>query len=283
VTSTPLFVTDTTPSRRFPLYCRGNVGEVFPNVMTPMTASLFRDAAARGQERAVLQLGMASPSHVAGADSVFTGVFGGYLYGNVSLARVAAARIPGMKPSDIDRELYGLSHAPPYHRQRGDRSALGTLRGLRQMMAALFRSAAAAAPTRAVRAQIGAWRKTLPPPDVMDDAALVDVVGGTPSWVELMMYHLLLVSGFSGVTRSTVERLVARLDEPGLVNVLTAGLGTIESARPAQDLWRLGRVVAPHLVGAAPRRRGQLPRILTRPRPCRHLGLPPGWLAVTAP
>ncbi|MGH9270829.1 MAG: hypothetical protein ACRDZ2_06120, partial [Ilumatobacteraceae bacterium] len=82
---------------------------MFPNVMTPMTASLFRVSAARGQERAILEFGMASRSHFEGQDSVLTGVFGGYLYGNVSLGRVGAARVPGMSAADIDRELFGLS------------------------------------------------------------------------------------------------------------------------------------------------------------------------------
>ena len=63
------------------------------------------------------------------------------------------------------------------------------------------------------------------------------------TWVERMMYQLLHVSVMSGVTRSVLERLVARFDEPGLVNVLTAGLGTIESALPANELWQLGRTV----------------------------------------
>ena len=34
-------VIDDEPSPRFPVYTRGNAGEVFPNVMTPMTGSLI--------------------------------------------------------------------------------------------------------------------------------------------------------------------------------------------------------------------------------------------------
>ncbi len=228
---------------RFPIYCRGNVGEVFPNVMTPMTASLFRESAARGQERAVLEFGMVSRSHVEGQDSVLTGVFGGYLYGNLSLGRVGAARVPAMSVADIDRELFGVSDAPPHRRQRGERSALGTARGLRQMTRSLLRSERAAAPARTARADVANWLATLPSAESSDGATLVARVDGGQAWMERMMYHLLHVSAMSGVTRSVLERLVARFDEPGLVNVLTAGLGTIESARPANELWRLGRTV----------------------------------------
>ena len=47
-------VIDDEPSRTFPLYCRGNMGEVYPNVMTPLTGSLVYRAAQRGQEAVVL-------------------------------------------------------------------------------------------------------------------------------------------------------------------------------------------------------------------------------------
>jgi len=239
-----LFVTDTTPSARFPIYCRGNVGEVFPNVMTPMSSSLLRDPAARGQERMMVEFGMASPAHFVDSDSVLTGVFGGYMYGNVSLGRVGAARIPGLKAADIDRELFGLSDAAPYVRQRGDRDARGSARAMRQMLRALFRADSVAAPARAAGAEVAAWRATLPPIESSDQPTLVNVAAGVSPWFEWMMYHLLFTSAFSGLTRSIVERLVAKFDEPGLVNVLTAGLGTVESARPANELWRLGRLVA---------------------------------------
>ena len=41
-----------------------------------------------------------------------------------------------------------------------------------------------------------------------------------------------------------LERLVADIGDDDLVNRLTSGLGTIESAEPPVDLWRLGRLVA---------------------------------------
>jgi pyruvate,water dikinase len=41
-----------------------------------------------------------------------------------------------------------------------------------------------------------------------------------------------------------LERLLAAQGGDGLVNRLTAGLGTIESAEPATELWQLGRLIA---------------------------------------
>ena len=83
-------VIDDEPSRTFPLYCRGNMGEVYPNVMTPLTGSLVYRAAQRGQETVVLGLGFLSRSHLDDSSGAITGVFGGYLYGNVSMMRARA-------------------------------------------------------------------------------------------------------------------------------------------------------------------------------------------------
>ena len=65
------------------------------------------------------------------------------------------------------------------------------------------------------------------------------------------MYELLRASTGAGFGRSLLERLVAAQGGDDLVNRLTAGLGTIESAEPAGDLWRLGRLggASPALAG----------------------------------
>ena len=45
------------PCTNRPLWCRGNVGEVFPNVMTPLTFSLYFEAIGRGQESVRTRVG----------------------------------------------------------------------------------------------------------------------------------------------------------------------------------------------------------------------------------
>jgi hypothetical protein len=37
---TSRWIVDDIPSARFPIYGRGNAGEIFPNVVTPLTGSL---------------------------------------------------------------------------------------------------------------------------------------------------------------------------------------------------------------------------------------------------
>jgi hypothetical protein len=59
------WIVDATPSGRFPLHCRGNVGEVFPNVVSPLTGSLAIRGAVRGQERWAVEFGTASAEQLS--------------------------------------------------------------------------------------------------------------------------------------------------------------------------------------------------------------------------
>ena len=83
------------------------------------------------------------------------------------------------------------------------------------------------------------------------DAELIAVLRSLDEANERMMYELLRASTGAGFGRSLLERLVAAQGGDDLVNRLTAGLGTIESAEPAGELWRLGRAAAssPALTG----------------------------------
>ena len=112
-------------SARFPLVCRGNCGEVYPNVVSPITGSIVSVPFAAGQTRLGLEAGMVSPRQLAefdGRRSAFAPMFAGYLYANVSLARSAVLRTPGLTVEMVDRQMFGLTGAPGHRRGPGDLS-----------------------------------------------------------------------------------------------------------------------------------------------------------------
>lgn len=118
---------DTEPNQRFTLYTRGNVGEVFPHVMTALTGTLIGDAVRQGQVEVFLEMGVLRPHEVSGP-SVGTGVFGGYLYMSGSAMRLFGVRMPGMSPRDADEQVMGeVTDVPPYRRAKGDRNLIATL------------------------------------------------------------------------------------------------------------------------------------------------------------
>src|SRR5215207_6048551 len=70
-----IWVADSEPNPRFTLYTRGNVGEVFPHVMTALTGTLIGDAVRQGQVEVFVEMGVLRRHEVRGP-SVGTGVFG---------------------------------------------------------------------------------------------------------------------------------------------------------------------------------------------------------------
>ena len=123
-----IWVADTEADERFPLYCRGNVGEVFPHVITALTATLIGDSVRRHQTQLFVDLGVLRP-HEATGPTVSTGVFGGYLYMNASTMRLFGVRMPGMNPGMAEEQVTGsVGVLPPYQRQKGDRNLAATHR-----------------------------------------------------------------------------------------------------------------------------------------------------------
>jgi rifampicin phosphotransferase len=227
------------------LWCRGNVGEVFPNVMTPLTFSLYFEAIGRGQAISAREWGMVTAKQYAAfdpSDAWATGVFGGYLYGNVTLARTAVARSPGLTVEMVDEQMFGLSDAPDHRRGKGERDVRAAARTVRKLLATLGRPDEDA--LRGDQADIALYVRAQPEVTSVSNDDLLGVARSLPPWAERMMHHLLGVSAAAGIARAMLERAVAPLDEPGLENRLTAGLGSVESAEPPRELWDLGRVVA---------------------------------------
>ena len=118
---------DAVPSVEFPVYSRGNVGEAFPNVLSPLSGSLMLEASARSQVRFFLATGVLSPRQVRDPRNAMFAQFHGYLYANVSMARIAAVRAPGMSMDDIDAQYSGVDLLPPYAPRTAAIRAIETL------------------------------------------------------------------------------------------------------------------------------------------------------------
>lgn len=243
-TADKYWLIDGDPSPRFPVYTRGNAGEVFPNVMTPMTGSLIGDASDEGQTKAMRATGLLVRKDLAGSETIGTGVFGGYLYGNLSLIRVACERAPGLSAEDGDRQVAGLTdEAPPHRRRRGDRSPVATIRSSFVMGSRLLRPNIDRVNT--ARAETDRWRASVPDPADRSDHELIDLVRSYPPRFADRMQLLLEFSGYAGAGGAMMEQFADRVGAPtGAAAALTAGLGTIDSASPALRLWALGRRVA---------------------------------------
>ncbi len=240
---TGIWVTDTEPNERFTLYTRGNVGEVFPHVITPLTGTLIGDAIRQAQSEVLVEMGVLRRREVVGA-SATTGVFGGYLYMNGSAMRLFGVRMPGMSWRDADEGVMGaVEGVPPYEPKKGDRNLVASLATVRYSTRLLRRPDLEFLAT--ARGDAQRWLATMPDLAVAPDQQLLRWLDGFSARQAASMKRLLQAAMFAGARRGILDQLLEqRHAPPGLANRIVSGTGDVDSARLAQRMWLLGRIVA---------------------------------------
>lgn len=238
-----IWVADMEPSERYPLYTRGNTGEVFPHVLSALGGTLMGDDVGRAQMEVFREIGFVTPRDIDGI-RLGTGVFGGYLYGNGSLARIMGVRTPGMNATTSDEQVFGkVEGLPPYRPAKGDRNLLATARVTIFLMKILRDPDLA--PLDRARADAPAWVVSMPDPATAADDELLAFVADYPQRLAASMKRLLYFSMIAAGPRAVLDKVIDRPGlKAGLANRLVSGIDDVDSARIAQEQWALGRVVA---------------------------------------
>jgi pyruvate,water dikinase len=237
------WVVDDEPSQRYPLYTRGNVGEVFPTVVSPLTWSLYGREAELGWRNAFRRWGAFSEQDFGDEPMTILGVFGGYCYLNLSLIRIFAVRAPGLTVDDMDHQIFGDSDAPPYRRGPGDKRPMASVRVGGTLVRTLF--AKALPELEQDRVDVAAWLRALPDSAVASDVQLVDVIRGFQPHFRRLFDHHIMTTFQATVGPGILQKLCTdKLGDPSLVVSLLGGIGSVESAEPSVALWDLGRIVA---------------------------------------
>ena len=230
-------------SRRFPVYTRGNAGEVYPQPVFPLSAGLATSFGGDPARDLLSATGMLTAAECGEAGDVFMGVFGGYMYLNLSVPRVLAIRTPGTTPLEADATFLGSeSLAPPHVASRGDSNLLATLRGLRYGWRVL--TATDLPDLDAGIREVDRWRATLPDVATATDEELAAAaVEALPMLSRLFTVHLAITGG-SGIGLDVLRQLCRRrLGDPSRALALLGGLGGVNSADPSFALWDLSRIV----------------------------------------
>ena len=238
-----IWVADTEPNERFTLYTRGNVGEVFPHVITALTGTLIGDAIRQAQSDVFVEMGMLRAAEVVGP-SVGTGVFGGYLYMSGSAMRLFGVRMPGMTWRDADEQVMGtVEGAPDYEASQGDRNLAASWAIVRHSTKLLRRPDLGFLAT--ARTDAERWLATMPNLAEASDEELVRWLDDFPPRQAASMRRLLQAAMIAGAPRGILDRILEpRQAPPGLVNRIVGGTGDVDSAQLAQRMWVLGRIVA---------------------------------------
>jgi pyruvate,water dikinase len=239
-----IWVIDDEPSTERPDWTRGNVGEVFPEVVSPITWSSLGARAEDGWRDAFVTFGALAHADYEADVRNLLGVFGGYCYLNLTTNRLFAARTPGISPADIDRLLFGeMEDAPIWKPPAGARNLGRTGRAIRSLLGILGAKSTPEVDDDITK--VDRWLASQPDLATASDADILATIKRyEPLFQELFARHI-LTSFKTSVSTSVLEQLLAKHagGEVG-VTTLIGGLGGVVSAAPASRLWTLGRDVA---------------------------------------
>lgn len=237
-----IWETDNPPSAKWPLYTRGNVGEVFPEVVLPFTWDLIGKAAEDGWREAFVKMGMVADGDFSDdEDMIILSVFGGYCYINASYVRLLGVRAPGGKVENIDTMFFGESDAPAYEQRDGDKNFKATLMVGKTLLRLLSTKELPAMEQDKVK--VGRFLDRYPGDDAPNDELMAYCRSFTPLFEALFSRHI--DNTFShALVAGAMTDLVLKADRVDLLVSILGGIGDIESAAPAVAMWNLSRLEA---------------------------------------
>ena len=233
---------DDSPSKSFPIYTRGNVGEVFPDPVSPLTADHTWHGAGDIGIRDFMYRFTIDPDEVDPDNKLMFEIFGGYMYLNLSVARLMGSRSSGMTPEMVDMGFFGSSSAlPPYQPRPKDEDEQITAR-VDALMFAWMTSTEfpkVATLTETVESVV----KDRPDLSSVDDMTLVQRTRDMmPLFAEIFSAHS-EASAAASVTMGAITGLALGLGKPGLDLRIAGGLGGVASAAPSFAMWQISRIV----------------------------------------
>ncbi len=237
-------VTDTELSARFPIYTRANVGEVFPDPVTPSTRSPLLWESELGWRDAYVRMGAFDAAEFP--DDAFTilGVAGGYCYLNASVMRLFGERAPGLSWKLIDEQFFGAQPGIPDYVQRPGDVRPDLTERLQETFGWVFTQANVDDLDRLTehRERTIALRARRPDFEAMSDQELWEYAHELFPWHREFFSEHLFVSTLSTVPVGVIQGTAEAVGRPDLILPLMAGFGQVDSAEPSYAMWALSRL-----------------------------------------
>jgi rifampicin phosphotransferase len=234
------------PSTRFPVHTRGNVSEVFPDPITPLSATTgFLQNFEDGYRDAFVAAKVWDESIYEGeVRFALMGCLGGYVYINMSYLRVFAVRVPGYTPELLDMS-YGVdSSVAPYENERQDwhEDRARTAEVQRWIDEEVF-GAADLRHFDAERRTVLAERDRRPDLAASSDAELVDRIRSLNPGLRTVFQMHAEASLKAGFALGGVVAAATAAGRPELAFELIGGVGDVDSTGPTVLLARIAELV----------------------------------------
>ena len=240
------YVTDTDLSTRFPIYTRANVGEVFPDPVTPLTSDTALYLAELGWRDAWVRMGAFEHSEFPEDTFCQLGVVGGYCYLNASIIRLFGERAPGLSWQAMDEQFFGAQPGiPPYEEMAGDvrpdlTVKVGETFGWVLSKTSLDQLDELTA-DRNESIRIAAERPDL---SKLSDRELWERYDGLLPLHRRYFGQHLFTTYMATVPLGIISGVATAVGRPDLIMPIISGIGEVDSAAPSQAMWDMGRQVA---------------------------------------
>jgi rifampicin phosphotransferase len=242
MSSWPIFDAD---SKTFPIYSRANVGEIFPDPISPLNASAgFQANLEPGWRDAFVACGVWDHDlYDPAAERNIIPAFGSYLYINMSLMRLFGVRVPGMTSEAVDLQYFGdMPGIPSYESERRDfdeNPGFSEKAGawlVQDVLGAVDLPAYDA--DRKTVLEIRAQRPGL---SRLTDRELRERITEFAPVLRGAFQRHIEASLKSGVGLGAVAQFAAAVGRPELALALVGGIGDVDSTGPSTAMWTLSR------------------------------------------
>jgi rifampicin phosphotransferase len=241
-------------SKVFPLYSRANVGEIFPDPISPLNATAgFQRYLEPGWRAAFVACGVWDEDlYDTAVEKNILPAFGSYLYINMSLMRLFGVRVPGMGADAVDLQYFGdMPGIPSYASEKrdfDDNAAYSEKAGAWLVRDVLGATDLAA--YDADKAEVDQIRAERPDLATLSDAELRARLVSFGDLLTRLFQHHIEASLKAGVGLGAMAQFTAAIGQPELALTLVSGIGDVDSTAPSIGMYVLSRAARHPAVAA---------------------------------
>lgn len=237
------WMTDWTPSERWPHYTRSNAGEVLPTPASPLGQTFsWEGGICLGWADGYVRVGSYSADEFHPTHPEACGFFGGYFYINLANVRMQGVRSPAVTVEQLDLAFFGdHPDVPKYTPHPADERPDLVPKIVEHMGWVMSTTswpeiAEEKAATRKLRAN-------RPDLSAMSDRELVEHARTTQPMLRKLFDSHTVSSSSSGIAPGILFAVGEAIGDPTVPMKLVAGIGEVDSAEPSYAMWELSRAV----------------------------------------
>jgi rifampicin phosphotransferase len=235
------WICDRVPTERFPDYTRGNAGEVLAEPVSPLAWTFcWEPGPVLGCVDGFEQMGIFDAMEYGDPAESF-GLFGGYFYNSLTQARLFGVR-SGAGWEAVDRTFFdtGSQAIPPYVERDWHASPCKTEK-LTTVMGWMM-TADCLPEVELQKYEAKALRDSRPDLSVLTDTQLIARARSIQRHLRVMFQPVVWCSMGSSVGPGILPALLGETD-PGAIATLMTGIGDVDSANIAAQIFDLSRLV----------------------------------------